>query len=564
MAVYRIKRRNNSAVLASIICKSVGSPYSRKLLTEFTTPEAVRSLTAPKSSEYDNPSVFALDYGCYNFMKKLPASDKSRQSQLERLAIDSFRAIDSRVMETNRRLRGIIPRCEGILALARRKITQILGEFSFPDFVGGCDWGPGATSSLRGRDARLDIKIREQALSVTPTAYPYLRSWMSNDILWMQARLGTTVEGYCSPLPSEFSLVRGGRLTTVPKDWNRLRTIDIQPTGNLFLQKGLGKMIRTRLRRVGVDLNDQTRNQQLALRAHVDRLATLDLENASDTVSSRLVRELLPDDWYEHMDALRTRSVQLPDGSWHDLAKFSAMGNGFTFELESLIFYALCWAVVRAEMQQAGPIGVYGDDLIVPSVCANRLVEVLSGLGFTTNASKTFIEGRFYESCGKHYFDGFDVTPPYQKEEVCDLPSSVRCANRLFRWALRLGAGLSLDAKIRPAWQFAASLCFRYSHFGLFGASKLPLQYWTVEGDFGLIRPEFDPPSSLDGKMRFSGISLIKRQVRADGASLLHQQLRVSPGSEPTYGFLNPRGECLWHITQRTTWVRRVACPDWV
>jgi hypothetical protein len=92
------------------------------------------------------------------------------------------------------------------------------------------------------------------------------------------------------------------------------------------------------------------------------------------------------------------------------------MGNGYTFELETLIFYAL----VRAVCGKEGTVSVYGDDLIYPSRFVGPVRELLAFCGFETNVEKSFSTGNFRESCGGHYFKGHSVTPFY----ITQLPTT--------------------------------------------------------------------------------------------------------------------------------------------
>jgi hypothetical protein len=233
-------------------------------------------------------------------------------------------------------------------------------------------------------------------------------------------------------------------MVTVPKDAFVDRVICIEPTGNIYCQKGLGQVLRRRLKRSGVDLNDQTINQELARKGSIDgSLATLDLSSASDSLCYELVKAVMPPRWFNALNDCRSTATLLPDGTWRHNEKFSSMGNGYTFELESLIFYAL----LRAVCDKSDVVSVYGDDLIVPNHQAQRCIEALDSIGFKTNESKSFSTGPFRESCGKHYFRGTDVTPVYQKESLLERESNARLCqlyrayNRLYRWQYRVYQG---------------------------------------------------------------------------------------------------------------------------
>jgi hypothetical protein len=102
------------------------------------------------------------------------------------------------------------------------------------------------------------------------------------------------------------------------------------------------------------------------------------------------------------------------------LEKFSSMGNGFTFELETLIFAAIALVITR-ECGFSGRLGsdvfVFGDDIIVKNGVARPLKSVLEFLGFELNAEKSYFgDEPFRESCGGDYFAGQPVRPYFLKE----------------------------------------------------------------------------------------------------------------------------------------------------
>lgn len=98
-------------------------------------------------------------------------------------------------------------------------------------------------------------------------------------------------------------------LFTVEKKSTIDRVACKEPEINMCLQRSVGLVIRQRLRRVGIDLNDQTRNQGLAATAWRDKQATIDLSSASDTISTQLVIEMLPFEWFSLLDDLRVKST---------------------------------------------------------------------------------------------------------------------------------------------------------------------------------------------------------------------------------------------------------------
>lgn len=455
----------------------------------------------PDPSAYSHHRSFAADYAVYTYLRKLNGSSADKQ-RLDREAYLGFKETESFVNSTNLRLRRELswyPGAERLLSDVKSKIARVLGPFDFNEFANGCEWGPGATASLKSIDSRVDKKILEPQLSVTAAALPYAVAYLKYDTGWLASRCGTQIEGPVSPLLCNFHVVRSSRLTTVDKTIRERRVIDIQPTANLFLQKGLGSMIRRRLKRDGIDLDSQTRNQILAQFALRMNLATVDLSKASDTVSYQLVAEVIPDDWFAIMRDLRTDSTVLPDGSYHYLSKFSAMGNGYTFELESLIFHALC-TVVKQYVGVADSVhGVYGDDIIIDRHAVKCLYSAFDLFGFIPNKEKSWSTTLFRESCGKHFFDGHDVTPLYQKVEITSPLELAAAANRLFRWNLRISEGV-LDSHLLMPYLLLRDV---FGHWVREVAPVIkdrgvyrkfcPLQPYWLEGDDALIDPDWRP-----------------------------------------------------------------------
>lgn len=201
------------------------------------------------------------------------------------------------------------------------------------------------------------------------------------------------------------------------------RTVEKQPALNVMVQLAYGDVMFARNKAGGLDLSDQRRNQMLArLGSLTGASATLDLKGASDTNAFWLVLELLRSDWFEALAGCRVGIMRHPaTGERMVLEKFSAMGNGFTFPLESLIFWSLTLAVheqhYNAGLAQAkAECSCYGDDLICPVGMVGPLTEVLETLGFRVNNAKSYSAGPFRESCGSDFYSGVDVRPVYVKD----------------------------------------------------------------------------------------------------------------------------------------------------
>jgi len=321
--------------------------------------------------------------------------------------------------------------------MASRKIRDLLGDFDFAEFASKCAHGNGVTKTIKFGEHYVCNKMTENPLSISSLAANIYAAVISQDL-----NLSSVYDK--SPFLAEnYSCTNSGRLAFVPKNAKTDRTILIEPTGNIFLQKGIGKMIRKRLLRASIDLDSQEENQRFAKLAYSHGYATIDFKAASDSISIAIVKELLPPDWLELLEVCRSSQYSIK-GREFTFNKWSSMGNGYTFELESLIFWGLACATIEYAQFEAGmkkpyQVRVYGDDVIMPSDYVPLFNEVCQFCGFTINLEKSFSEGNFYESCGKHYFEGCDVTPIYQKEQITDISSLIRLHNRIYRWFDRQG-----------------------------------------------------------------------------------------------------------------------------
>jgi len=352
-------------------------------------------------------------------------------------AVDKFLAVERRNLRTNQRLYWDTPdwswvEYDSFLEMARSIVRDILGPMRYPAVLGRASYTNGASTRVRRSPFASSEKLTGE-VQITAEAVKHWLAMAGNTILSQQ----------------DLSLVESSSLFTVPKNSKIDRCACKEPEGNMLLQRSVGIYIRDRLRVHNIDLRDQSRNRDMAQRAVGLGLATLDLSSASDTLTEQLVTLLLPPEWCWLLDDLRVKSTQI-ERTTHSLAMFSSMGNGFTFELETLIFYALARTTAWASKVK-GHISVYGDDIIVPISLARRFMRVLSWFGFTPNPKKTHCRGPFREACGGHYWNGFDVTPFYVRREVRTLPDMINILNSLLEWDCR-GWGLFTTEEAFRFW----------------------------------------------------------------------------------------------------------------
>lgn len=323
----------------------------------------------------------------------------------------------------------------------RKEVSFVMGNL--PDHLTP-RFSPGATYA----DTGLLITTPDK-MSSTPTIYGETRDLLP--LWWETSWFQNLVKD--SPHQSDPRMVRGNIFFTVPKDGTKFRGCCKEASIPVVYQLAVGHLLKSRLLRIGIDLRrGQDLHRQLAREASVNRdRATIDMSNASDTVCRVLPKLTLRGDWWELLNSLRAPMTRL-GGKWYRLEKFSSMGNGFTFELETILFATLARVVVRDEGGDPDLVKCYGDDLIVPTAYTRSVLAALRLFGFTPNERKTFVEGPFRESCGGDYWDGVPVRAHYLKELPDEPQHWISLANGLRRMAFADSSCSHRWELLRTAW----------------------------------------------------------------------------------------------------------------
>jgi hypothetical protein len=434
-------------------------------LESLDCPRALMVAVLFREGEHEQLSQLAFDpnlylnveacrdaYAATKFLSKFKAL--SLESDLDQVALQKFEKFELLCKRTNVRFRNLErdPLFRGRAVWLHnaivRKISKILGEFDVQEFFAMPDWGPGATTLIKRRDASPAKKFQHEA-GITRDLY---------DLVPVQV-----LEG-CYPLWAQrlnlsgFPIWQvGNKVITVPKDASTNRVIAVEPGINLWFQKAIGEMVGKRLLRYGIDLRYQSRNQRLAKKASLSGLiATADLSSASDSIAREVVEGLLPPRWYHAMDASRSHFGVLNSKTvkWE---KFSSMGNGFTFQLESLIFFAVAVCCAEYLHVDSSDVSAYGDDVILPCACWELFSEMLSFYGFELNVKKSHFDSPFRESCGAHYFSGVDIKPIYLKDRVKSVLAIFRLANAIRRQSHRRMQLYGCDSALKPAYDLLVS-----------------------------------------------------------------------------------------------------------
>lgn len=293
--------------------------------------------------------------------------------------------------------------------------------------------------------------------------------------------------------PRLMTLTRGGawsqigpaRLCCVPKTFSSLRLITVEPAEQSFGQQYVRRTMLAALhmgplagsvmdqsrmseeellygwrglemspdgklasKLWGVDIWDpghgglaEAEQRKLCVKASRDaRRATLDLKDASDSISWHQIVEVFPPVVVSYLERFRSEAFQAPGSKNPEkLMMFAGMGNATTFVVETLFF----WAAVTSICEWLGdstPVTVYGDDIICGNHAATHpLFEgALNEMGLRVNWTKSGVSATpgFRESCGVcavagHTMreliriNGFDLQDPSSTVDACDFCNRV-------------------------------------------------------------------------------------------------------------------------------------------
>lgn len=451
------------------LCWNVGTPVAYKALKALEADDWVRLTTVKVPiKDYTCPRTLSGDLQVAAFFKKYPDFDLG--IDLEAKALETFWDAERQCYEANEKLSPLVSDLMifgedvgRIISTIRKKVKVVLGRCPRVDELEP-RFGPGSTFLDVGPLITVPDKMSE-SYTLTPGARVCLHAWDST--AWSRFAAANLETYRDVPLIGNVAVapglgcnaeddayaprlecyVRGNRFTTVPKDAWKLRGICIEPSINLFYQLGIGAWMTQRMGKVfgWKKENQQEKHRHWArLGSAFRHLATIDLSNASDTICKALVKLLLPSDWYSLLCSLRSTHT-LVKGKWIRIEKFSSMGNGFTFELETLLFRCITEAVMDitdpngevSPLFAGRTISTFGDDIICPTSISSNVIATLEFLGFTINKAKSFVSGDFRESCGGDYFRGLDVRPHYLKESPNEPHQYIALANGLRRFGIR-------------------------------------------------------------------------------------------------------------------------------
>lgn len=429
VADWEVHRRASTSGFKTL--KNAGNP--------FQTFHCQASTVASALSDVLTTDTFRDRYLLSSLLSKL-GTEAVSDEQREQAAIDSWYADERHNRKTTIRLqkywRGEFhDKCilgvpvRSLLGVAADLIASVLPKWDHA-FYERSAFTNGASVGY-GKRVGDPVYKYDGKLTVTPLAYSRVVALVNATPTWRDHLISLKGD-----VVKHVRIVPGEHGFTVAKNAETDRYCSKQATGNMLLQKAHGNVIRDALLTVGIDLNDQSRNRNAARRAsRHGRDATIDLKSASNSVTCLLVSILLPSDWVNEIMVARSPLCK-PRRSdpWVKTEMVGAMGNGFTFELESLIFWALAEAC-RICTRSSGRTLVYGDDVVAPTKCIHHVMALYGFCGLRINPDKSFWSGKFRESCGGHFYEGNDVTPIYIRKPITDTTRMIWFLNKLRSWA---------------------------------------------------------------------------------------------------------------------------------
>jgi hypothetical protein len=396
--------------------------------------------------------------------------------QLQRLMVLSF--VDAHYMRLMRQLllfcyKALVPHDSTTVTYVKQQYSRLLGE------VGQADYRQDSLALVLYPEVVRRVRLvlgRMRMGDFSPSHGP----GKSTTPKWQWSKSYRTIDQvfpyypfYCvgdidamAEMPEYTDDPIQCKLTAVPKDSRGPRLISVHPAEAIWAQQGARRMLEGAISRRlpssqtddgpkgHIQFNDQTVNAALALSSsRHGKYATLDLKDASDRLSERLVADLFGKyyPWFACSRAqyVNTGTRQTP--KLEIVTSYAPMGNATTFPVQSLVYWAICVAALHADGDKhPNRAFVFGDDIIVPTGKADQCIAALHAFGLVVNTAKCFWRGRFRESCGTDAYCGTVVTPLRWKTVV--RPNSLPELAALSQIAMALRRG---------GYESAASTCYR-------------------------------------------------------------------------------------------------------
>jgi hypothetical protein len=357
--------------LRSVFCNLEDVPVDAALivyaielaLTEGRFADCISLSASLAEQQYGDARSYRLGAQIVALVKKVPFKDPSLDPKAA--AIAKFKSAEDDGRLVNVELRKLFNLLEGrcdasyeiaddaqrivrVISRARTHMRRVLGgKPPLSRIWSKCRLGGGSSVGVHGDSTHLMRKLSQSEWTVSPAAVSYVRAAaMATPCFWDALGLDATSAMPLYADPMNFYARRGpfiaprvdearasfvkafdsrvlhvdyDLINCVPKNADCDRTVGSQPMLNMFVQLGVGDYLQEVLRdRCNIDLSTaQTLvNGPLALLGSSCEgmpFATIDLRSASDCLYVMLARLMLPDEWFQLTNAIRTPSYRRQD-----------------------------------------------------------------------------------------------------------------------------------------------------------------------------------------------------------------------------------------------------------
>jgi len=328
-------------------------------------------------------------------------------------------------------------------------------------------FGPGKTSGCKSNDLLTKMTLLEPT-SPSEKASSYWSEFLKRVVYRSYPRDGDTHMD-----SREFSLpvapvIGCAGLSTVEKNAEELRVILKGTTIGSWFTLGIGNLFEQALvEHVDIDIKVQQEiNRMMAIVGSLMdprfyQYATIDLKKSSDFYYWSLVdwfmcglpniKALMHESLESEFEYMDNTDASEPVLRSENLHIAGTMGTGWTFPFQTIFYAALCQAILDEDHERMNnyesncscerlahrgnlpEYSVFGDDIIIHEVLAERLMAVLHGIRAEVNLDKSFVTGPFKESCGVDAYAGWNIRPVYIRH-LRDYTDVVDLLNRVTFW----------------------------------------------------------------------------------------------------------------------------------
>lgn len=366
-------------------------------------------INTPKLSDVENGNVSHIDYIIGNIYKKVEDDfGLDPEQKLINFTLEHIKVQKLRTMEFNELLSAKPKNLMILLNRARSICHSILKDFDpwkvKPRLTSGA-----TEDTATGEDIVTRIRsANERSLDALGNS---LKHWYLSQVPSLDVnRTSSTNDGSYVAFHS-----------TV-KDLRINRPLGYHEVFQLAVQCGVGDHFGSLLRRAtGINISTAQDWHRFLVEYYSTEpgtICTMDQSNASQNILRAHAKFLLPEDVYALLDAISPDKLLIGDKLYH-IEMLAAQGNGYIFQLQTIIFYSLISACVDYDDRKH--VYQYGDDSIFPAKYFDLVTKFFGKIGFEVNKDKSFVSSTL-ESCGADFINGINVRPYY----VSKIPRTTR------------------------------------------------------------------------------------------------------------------------------------------